>query len=135
MEISEIILRRINVTKIWDNFKIIYPFTHFPLSNIKGGIKVFYKDINNMVWCTKTDLSRRNVAITKEGWGSKMDLAEIINKVHPIKPYALTEDGSTELASIFLAGNMKRDTWWAKIQCPLDENKTIAPKRQNDILS
>lgn len=44
------------------------------------------------------------MAITKEGWGKEMDLAEIINKVHPIKPYALIEDGSTKLTSIFLAG-------------------------------
>lgn len=63
-----------------------------------------------------------------------MDLAEIINKVHPFKSYALIEDGSTKLASIFLTGNVKRDTWWAKIQCPLNENQTIVPKRQNDIL-
>lgn len=50
------------------------------------------------------------MAITKDGWGSEMDLAEIINKVHPFKSYALIEDGSTKLASIFLTGNVKRDT-------------------------
>lgn len=95
--------RRINVAKIGANFKIIYPFSHFSLSNIKGGYKsVLHKYINNMVWCTNTDLSRRNVTITKEGWEREMGLADIINKVNPIKPMDWLKIGAQNWLQSFL---------------------------------
>lgn len=53
------------------------------------------------------------VAITEEVWGCMVvKLTEVTKKKKytPFKPYTLIEDRGTKLASIFLAGNVKRQT-------------------------